>query len=197
MWFSRQEYQSGLLLPSPGDLPNPGIEPRSPTLQADTLPSEPPGKLGCMYHLACMYILHVSQANCMLERSTGSLSGPWLFMNGMKVTHEIICKTSASWKLLNVPDVYGEKSWRLITGKWFGEKKKPVTRVVSPNSFFFFWGRFGVYLLQFLGASVQCKKNKQTKRNWNNNYNFFKNPVNNFQSFLYILTKLFFKTNTK
>ena len=43
--FSRQEYWSGLPLPSPGDLPNPGIEPRSPALQADTLPSEPPGKL--------------------------------------------------------------------------------------------------------------------------------------------------------
>ena len=44
MGFSRQEYCSGLPFPSPGDLPNPGIEPRSPTLQADTLPSEPPGK---------------------------------------------------------------------------------------------------------------------------------------------------------
>ena len=43
--FSRQEYWSGLPFPSPGDLPNPGIEPRSPALQADTLPSEPPGKL--------------------------------------------------------------------------------------------------------------------------------------------------------
>ena len=43
--FSRQEYQSGLPFPSPGDFPNPGIEPRSPTLQADSLPSEPPGKL--------------------------------------------------------------------------------------------------------------------------------------------------------
>ena len=42
--FSRQEYWSGLPFPSPGDLPNPGIEPRSPTLQADTLTSEPPGK---------------------------------------------------------------------------------------------------------------------------------------------------------
>ena len=42
--FSRQEYWSGLPFPSPGDLPNPGTEPRSPTLQADTLPSEPPGK---------------------------------------------------------------------------------------------------------------------------------------------------------
>ena len=44
MGFSRQEYWSGLLFPSPGDLPNPEIEPRSPALQTDALPSEPPGK---------------------------------------------------------------------------------------------------------------------------------------------------------
>ena len=42
--FSRPEYWSGLPFPSPGDLPNPGIELQSPTLQADSLPSEPPGK---------------------------------------------------------------------------------------------------------------------------------------------------------
>ena len=42
MGFSRQEYWSGLPFPSPGDLPNPGIEPGSPALQADALPSEPP-----------------------------------------------------------------------------------------------------------------------------------------------------------
>ena len=42
--FSRQEYWSGLPCPLPGDLPNPGIKPRSPTLQADSLPPEPPGK---------------------------------------------------------------------------------------------------------------------------------------------------------
>ena len=41
--FSRQEYWSGSPFPSPGDLPNPGIEPGSPALQADALPSEPPG----------------------------------------------------------------------------------------------------------------------------------------------------------
>ena len=41
--FSRHEYYSGLPCPSPGDLPNPGIEPRSPTLQVDSLPTEPPG----------------------------------------------------------------------------------------------------------------------------------------------------------
>ena len=44
MEFSRQDYWSGLPFPSPGDLPNPGIEPRSPALQADALTSEPPGK---------------------------------------------------------------------------------------------------------------------------------------------------------
>ena len=44
MGFSRQEYWSRLPLPSPGDLPDPGIEPGSSTLQADTLPSEPPEK---------------------------------------------------------------------------------------------------------------------------------------------------------
>ena len=44
MGFSRQEYWSGLPFPSPGDLPNPGIEPRFPALQADALTSEPPGK---------------------------------------------------------------------------------------------------------------------------------------------------------
>ena len=42
--ISRQEYWSGLPFPSPGDLPDPGIKPWSPTLQADTLTSEPPGK---------------------------------------------------------------------------------------------------------------------------------------------------------
>ena len=44
MGFSRQEYWSGLPFPSPGDLPDPGIEPGSPAFQADALTSEPPGK---------------------------------------------------------------------------------------------------------------------------------------------------------
>ena len=45
MEFSRQEHWTGLPLPSPGNLPNPGIEPGSPALQVDSLPSESPGKL--------------------------------------------------------------------------------------------------------------------------------------------------------
>ena len=51
MGFSRQEYWSGLLFPSPGDLPDPGIEPMSPALQAGALTSEPPGKQGYHYSL--------------------------------------------------------------------------------------------------------------------------------------------------
>ena len=44
MGFSRQEYWSGLPFPSSGDLPDPGIEPRSPALRADALTSEPPAE---------------------------------------------------------------------------------------------------------------------------------------------------------
>ena len=44
MGFSRQEYWSGLPFPSPGYLPDPGIKPGSPALQADALPTEPSGK---------------------------------------------------------------------------------------------------------------------------------------------------------
>ena len=44
MGFCRQDCWSGLPFPSPGDLPGPGIEPGSPALQADALPSKPPGK---------------------------------------------------------------------------------------------------------------------------------------------------------
>ena len=50
MEFARQGYWSGLPFPSPGDLPNPGIEPGSPASWADTLPSEPPGP-GNVYKL--------------------------------------------------------------------------------------------------------------------------------------------------
>ena len=47
MGFSTQEYWSGLPCPPPRDLPDPGFEPGSPALQADCLPSEPPGKPSC------------------------------------------------------------------------------------------------------------------------------------------------------
>ena len=61
MEFSRQEYWSGYLFPSPGDLSNPGIEPRSPTLQADSLPSELPGRQQRYWFLkkSCLQRFHL------------------------------------------------------------------------------------------------------------------------------------------
>ena len=61
MEFTRQEYWSGLPSHSPGDLPDPGIEPRSLALQADVLPFEPPGtpsKSGPLIHLTLLSQLH-------------------------------------------------------------------------------------------------------------------------------------------
>ena len=52
MEFSRPEYWSGWLFPSPGDLPNPGIEPRSPALQANFLPAESPWKYQTVSQIA-------------------------------------------------------------------------------------------------------------------------------------------------
>ena len=54
MEFSRPEHWSGWPFPSPGDLPNPGIKPRSPALQADSLPAEPPGT----HSTTIFYYLH-------------------------------------------------------------------------------------------------------------------------------------------
>ena len=54
MGFSWQEYWSQMPFPSPGDLPDPGIEPGSPALEADALTSEPPGKP--IYICVCIYI---------------------------------------------------------------------------------------------------------------------------------------------
>ena len=59
MGFSGQEYWSGLPFPSPGDLPDPGIEPRSPALQADAFTSEPPGK-----HITSQILTHTPQLSC-------------------------------------------------------------------------------------------------------------------------------------
>ena len=72
MGFSRQGYWSGLPFPSPGDLPNPGIEPRSPTLQEDSLPCEPPGK----YIEVCIRIYNGAplQHSCLENPTDG---GAW------------------------------------------------------------------------------------------------------------------------
>ena len=71
MEFSRHQYWSELPFPSPGDLPDPGIEPGSPTLQADTLPSEPSGKqikTIIRYHLTPIRM-------AIIKKSTNNKSG--------------------------------------------------------------------------------------------------------------------------
>ena len=65
MGFSRQEYWSGLPFPSPEDLPNPGIQLRSPALQADSLPSEPPGSQGAQ-SIHINIFLHLGQITLMV-----------------------------------------------------------------------------------------------------------------------------------
>ena len=72
MEFSRQEFQSGQPFPSPGDLPDPGIEPRLPALQADFLPSEPTG----ISYAKCYHLLSGNiRAHCYEEPYT--LNGGW------------------------------------------------------------------------------------------------------------------------
>ena len=65
MKYSKPVYWSGLPFPSLGDLLKPGIEPRSPTLQANSLPSEPPGKLS--YPIAGQLILMSNLSICFLK----------------------------------------------------------------------------------------------------------------------------------
>ena len=74
MGFFRQEYWSWLPFPFPGDLPDPGIEPRSPALQADSLPTEPLGKpivgegpgetplaMRCLSHLISSFLTEIKR----------------------------------------------------------------------------------------------------------------------------------------
>ena len=79
--FPRQEYWSGLPFPSPGDFPDPRIEPGSPALRADALPSEPPGNpkntgVGCYFLLQGIFPTQGSNPGllCLLHRQAGSWS---------------------------------------------------------------------------------------------------------------------------
>ena len=82
MGFSRQEYWSGLPFPSPGDLPDPGIEPRSPRLQADALTSEPPGKqiLAVIPHVVQYQAILINVA-LQVVLKLSSFSSPTLFLS--------------------------------------------------------------------------------------------------------------------
>ena len=83
MGFSGQQYWSGLSLPSPGDLPDPGIELGSPALQADSLPSEPSGKPNLIWipfiSFSCFIVL--SRTSSDILNKSGKNVHPCLFLN--------------------------------------------------------------------------------------------------------------------
>ena len=87
MGFPRQEYWIGLPFSSPGDLPNPSIKPRSPTLQADSLSAEPPGKpknigVGSLSLLQRIFLTQESKPGLLIVDSLPTeLSGMPTFQN--------------------------------------------------------------------------------------------------------------------
>ena len=76
MRFSRQGYWSGLLFPSPGDLPNPGIEPKSPALQAEPLLTELQGKALIYGNKLYMCMVCVGVCGCVCVRQISELLVP-------------------------------------------------------------------------------------------------------------------------
>ena len=93
MEFSRQEYWSGLPFSSPGDLPDPGIEPESPTLQADALPSEAPGKPLCI--VMCQFI----------PLSLSLLGNRSLFSTSMTLSVLEINSFASFYQILHIRDI--------------------------------------------------------------------------------------------
>ena len=108
--FSRQGYWSGLPCPLPGDLPDPGIEPRSPALQEDSLPSEPPGKPKKLVH-KCIRTSNSPYRN--------SLAVQWLGLHTFTVEG-----------LISITD-WGTKILQTVQ---LGQKKK-----ISSYIYFTFW----------------------------------------------------------
>ena len=90
--FSRPEYWSGSPFPSPGHLPNPGIEPRAPALQVDSLPVEPPGKPTCskLYlriQISCWCV-------CVCALSCSVLSNSMMYLCNSKKHTQTVSKQS-------------------------------------------------------------------------------------------------------
>ena len=102
MGFSRQEYLSGLPFPFPGDLLDPGIKPRSPGLQADSLPSEPPGKN--LFRFPCLNGL---LTNFHLQKRGGSTETVSLMLLLLK------CVVSTEGCQL-----WGSSLWRPVLANW-------------------------------------------------------------------------------
>ena len=118
MGFSRQEYWSGLTRPPAGDLSNPGIEPRSPSLQADSLSTEPPGKPKYYLTLASIFSGCLSQGDTKISTpmihcdTMGWEAGKGGFRHSPRLHNgrAWIC-TLASWRALK-SEPLGSGSWK-------------------------------------------------------------------------------------
>ena len=169
MAFSRPEYWSGLHFPSPRDLPNPGIEPRSPTLQADSLPAEPQEKpkdtgVGSLTRLQGIFLtqesnqglLHCRQILYQLRGYQGSLLPVRvLFIIGPCGLKELLwpvelikdlsnCASGVylSGYLLNEGCWDGNGTvWRVIlfSRKWKGKTRMIIRCITNQCVFFFFF----------------------------------------------------------
>ena len=103
--FSRQEYWSGLPFSSPGDLPNSGIEPRSPALQADSLPSEPPGNLGPNSYHACVPLNSKFHLPLVFPFPKWSPYKSWCLLNLTSALPRVGTQTmSGSWSTFHTAD---------------------------------------------------------------------------------------------
>ena len=90
MGFSRQEYWSRVPFPSPGDLPDPGIELKSPALQTDSLPSEPPWK-PLEKGNVCVCVCYIPEMNTTLQINYISIKYTYIYGSGGLVTK--LCPT--------------------------------------------------------------------------------------------------------
>ena len=115
--FSGQEYWSGLPFPSPGDLPIPGIEPRSPALQADSLLSEPPGKPSSATKEAIMQ--QVEKAHSLQRRPRAAKKKSMYYTHTHTHTHTHTRKGFNA--CLSIP-IHYQKPWfyavKFILGTW-------------------------------------------------------------------------------
>ena len=129
MEFSRQEHWSGLPCPPPGDLPNPGIKPRSPTLQVVSLPTEPPGKPNnapevelniCLSHV--LISRHIWVLQCQRETQK-MISISLSFLSTLSCTHPTVKLSSDGLALCSLMSqflVYGQRLYRTMKGTGLG-----------------------------------------------------------------------------
>ena len=113
MEFSRQEYWSGLPFPSPGDLPDPGIQPGSPALQADALPSEPSGN-------PLLYIVDLQHC-ASFTQSCPTLCDPMDCSPKGSSVHGIFQARVLEWIAISFSRETIKRAWLINFGNWWNQ----------------------------------------------------------------------------